>query len=100
MKRLIAVLFADEAAFVQYSNRVCERFSDLPEEKEFCGIWGEISFNKDEVLAAISDAVNHFIKDTDKIEIVFGCCIKDYKDILSKIHTENCAVEQISCQNV
>lgn len=97
MKKLTVVVFEDELEFKKCSNRVCEKFSNLPKKEEFCGIWGEIKFNTSEVLSAISTTVNHFIEDTDKVEIIFGCCKKDYDDIISKIHTQDCAVNVVLC---
>ena len=47
MKKLIVILFEKDLEFKEYSNRVCERFANLPAEKEFCGIWGEILFNNE-----------------------------------------------------
>ncbi len=100
MKKLTVILFENELENKEYSNLACERFSDLPPQKEFCGIWGEIVFNSDEVLSMISTTVNHFIDNTDKSEIVFGCCKKDYNAIITKIHTENWLVEELSCKNL
>ncbi len=99
MKTLKVILFSDSTEFKKYSNRVCEVFSELSYEKEFCGCW-EIAFNKREVLDAVSDTINHFINNTDKTEIIFGCCKKDYNDIISQIHTENCIVTTVSCREL
>ena len=33
----------------EFSHSVCEKFANLPAAKAFCGIWGEILFNHDEV---------------------------------------------------
>ncbi len=100
MKKLTVVLFADDTEIENCSNNVLEKFSALPKEKEFCGIWGDIHFNNEEVLCAISATVNHFINKDDKTEIVFGCCKKDYSDIISKIHTKNCVLETVNCKNL
>ena len=99
MKKLTVILFENEAESDKYSDLVCEKLSDLPDDKEFCGIWGEIKFNADEVLSAISTAVNHFVNDTEKEEIIFGCCKKDYDDIISRINTQNCSVNIVSRNN-
>ena len=45
MKNLTVILFENDFEFKEYSDRVCEKFANLPAEKEFCGIWGEILFN-------------------------------------------------------
>ena len=44
MKKLTVILFENDFEFKEYSDRVCEKFANLPAEKEFCGIWGEILF--------------------------------------------------------
>lgn len=100
MKKLTIILFEDDLEFSKYSDCVFEKLSNLSKEKEFCGIWGEILFNNDEVLSTISSTVNYFINDTDKIEIIFGCCKKDYDDITSKINTEKCVIDEVSCQDL
>ena len=100
MKNLTVVLFENALENKKYFNRVCEKFTNLSTEKEFCGIWGEILFNDDECLSAISATVNHFINDTEKTEIIFGCCKKDYNAILAKIHVENCSVDTVHCQDL
>ena len=100
MKKLIAILFENDFEFKEYSNSVCEKFANLPPVKEFCGIWGEILFNHSEVLSAICTTINHFVDNTDRTEIIFGCCKKDYDSIISKTHAENCVIEVIPCKNV
>ena len=99
MKTLKVILFSDSSEFKEYSNRVCEAFLELSKAKKFCGCW-DISFNKNEVLDAISDTINHFINNSDKTEIIFGCCEKDYNDIISQIHTKNCIITTISCKEL
>ena len=91
MKKLIVILFEDDLEFKEYSNQVCEKFANLPAEKEFCGIWGEILFNNVECISSISGCVNHFINNTDKTEIIFGISNKDYDCVISKNkHRELC----------
>ena len=72
----------------------------MPAEKAFCGTWSEILFNNDECIASVSGCVNHFINNTDKIEIIFGCCKKDYDAIITQIHIGNCVIEVIPCKNM
>ena len=100
MKKLTVILFEDNLEIEKYTDKVFEEFMSFSEEKEFMGIWGEISFNNAEVLTAISDTVNHFINDTEKTELIFGCCKKDYNEIVVKIHTENCVVGTLSCEDL
>ena len=100
MKKITVVIFKDDIESKKYANQVCEKFSKLSAEKEFCGIWGEIEFNAEDILLAIANTVNHFIENTNKTEIIFGCCKKDYNSIISKINTENCVVEAIACQDI
>lgn len=100
MKKLTAVIFKDGIESEKYANQICERFSKLPAEKEFCGIWGEIERNHGEIFRTISTTINHFIAETNKDEIIFGCCEKDYNSVISKINTDDCVVETISCQDV
>lgn len=97
MKKLNVIVFANERECNKHTNNVCEKLSDLPENKSFCGIWGEIQFNAQEVISAISSTVNYFIA-SDKEEIFFGCCEKDYKNILAAINTQNCDVIKLSYQ--
>ena len=99
MKKLIVILFENDLEFKEYSNRVCERFANLPAEKEFCGIWGEIQFNKEECLKAISSTVN-FALSSDKNDIYFGCSQKDYEDIISLIKCDNCEISIVSCADI
>ena len=77
MKKLTVILFENDFEFKEYSDRVCEKFANLPAEKEFCGIWGEILFNNAECISSVSGCVNHFINNTDKTEIIFGISNKD-----------------------
>ena len=100
MKKLTLIIFEDDLEISKYSDCIFEKFSGLPKQKEFCGIWGEISFNKEDVLSAISDTLNCFINDMDKTEIVFGCCVKDADEIVSKVNDEECVVEKLLCQNL
>ena len=100
MKKLIIILFENDLEFKEYSNRVCERFANLPAEKEFCGIWGEILFNNEECISSISGCVNHFINNSNKTEIIFGISNKDYDCVISKINTENCVIETVKCDNL
>ena len=100
MKKLTVVVFKDGIESEKYSDQFCERFSNLPAGKEFCGIWGEIAFNDEEVFRAISATINHFLTEANKEEVIFGCCEKDYNSVISKINTNNCSVETLSCQEV
>ena len=99
MKKLTIILFENDLENEKYSNQVLEKLSNLSDDKEFCGIWGEILFNNVECLSAISGCVNHFINNTDKMEIIFGCSRKDYDSILANIDTAVCDVNTFSCQN-
>jgi hypothetical protein len=100
MKKLTVILFENDLEFKEYSDQVCEKFADLPAEKEFCGIWGEILFNSEECISSISGCVNHFINTADKTEIIFGIGNKDYDSVISKINTENCVIETVKCDNL
>lgn len=100
MKKITVAIFENDFEFKEYSNLVCEKFANLPADKEFCGIWGEILFNHSEVISAICTTINHFVDNTDKTEIIFGCCKKDYDAITTEIHIGNCVIEVIPCKNV
>lgn len=100
MKRLTVILFENDLEVNEYSNAVCEKMSDLRAEKVFCGIWGEILFNHIEVLSVICTTINHFVDNTDREVIVFGCCKKDYSAILAQIHIGHCLVDTVSCQDI
>lgn len=99
LKILNIIVFDNAAECEKHSNQVCERLADLPTGKFFCGIWGEIEFNKNDVLAAISITVNHIIN-SDVKDIFFGCCKKDYTDIVSGVDTQKCTVNILSCQDI
>ncbi len=96
MKKLTVILFENNLESKECYNIVCEKFANLPAEKEFCGIWGEILFNRKEVLKTISATVNNFINNVDKTEVYFGCSEKDYKDIISFMDTDNCKINILS----
>ena len=100
MKKLTVILFENDLEFKEYSDRVCEKFANLPAENEFCGIWGEILFNNVECISSVSGCVNHFINNTDKTEIIFGISNKDYDCVISKINAENCVIETVNCENL
>ena len=100
MKKVTVILFENDLEFKEYFDQVCEKFADLPAEKEFCGIWGEILFNSEECISSISGCVNHFINTADKSEIIFGIGNKDYDSVISKINTENCVIETVKCDNL
>ena len=100
MKKLTVIIFENDFEFKEYSDRVCEKFANLPAEKEFCGIWGEILFNNEECISSISGCVNHFINNSNKTEIIFGISNKDYDYVISKINTENCVIETVKCDNL
>ena len=99
MKKLIIIVFENEEKYNFLSNQICEKFSDLSENVEFCGLWGEIQSNATEVLNSISDTVNHFI-DSNKEKIIFGCCEKDYDKILQKLKISKCLVDKIDSSAV
>ena len=100
MKKLTVILFENDLEFKEYSDQVCEKFADLPAEKEFCGIWGEILFNSEECISSISGCVNHFINTADKTEIIFGIGNKDYDSVISKNNIENCVIKTVKCDNL
>ena len=95
MKNLTIVIFENDLAVEKHYDEAFGRFGKSSMEKEVLGVWGEILSNSDEVLSTISDIVNYFINDTDKTDIVFGCCRKDYDDIIAKINVEKCIVKML-----
>lgn len=95
MKNLIIVIFENDLAVQKHYDEAFGKYGKSSMEKEVLGVWGEILSNADEVLYTISDTVNYFINDTDKTEIVFGCCRKDYDDIIAKIDVEKCIVKTL-----
>ena len=97
MKKLNIIVFFDDTEMEKYSDLVCEKLSGLSPNQEFCGIWGEIQFSKEECLKAISAIVNNFINNVDKTEIYFGCSAKNYNDIISLMDTDNCKINILSC---
>ena len=99
MKKLTVILFADALEHKQYAGVVCDKFLVLPEKSEFLGTWW-IESNQEECTTTISVTANHFIDNTDKTEIIFGISSKDYEDVISKIHTENCEIEVTNYKNL
>ena len=95
MKNLTVVIFENDLALEKQYDEAFGRFGKSSTEKEILGVWGEILSNADKVLSTISDTVNYFINDTDKTEIVYGCCRKDYDDIIAKIDVEKCIVKML-----
>ena len=98
MKKLNVILFKNESENEKYSDAICQKLSSskFPAGQEFCGIWGEILFNKEK---AISSTVN-FALSSDKNDIYFGCSQKDYEDIISLIDCDNCEVSIVSCADI
>ena len=95
MKNLTIVIFENDLAVEKHYDEAFDKYGKSSTEKEILGVWGEILSNADEVLSTISDTVNYFINDTDKTEIVFGCCRKDYDDIIAKIDVEKYIVKTL-----
>lgn len=97
MKKVNVIIFKDETENEKYAESVCKKLIPLNQlnDKIFCGIWGEIMFNNDECLKAISSSVNSFLN-SDKTEVYFGCCKKDYNDIILLLNTDNCQVNVLS----
>ena len=85
--------------FISFSSEeediVFNRMENRTPYQEFLGFWGDIEFNKEECLNAISATVNHFI-DSDKEEIYFGIDEKDFDEIISRINTQNCEIIKIT----
>ena len=99
MKKLTVILFEDLYEYEKYANSVCNKFVVLSDESEFLGTWW-IDHNEEEAYSAISDAVNHFIENTDKKEIIFGVGNKDYDSVIPKINIRNCVVEAVNCKKL
>lgn len=87
---LTVIIFRDSNSFSALSSKVCEKLS-LDKDKEFPGCW-DIVDNRKDVISSISNTINYFIETSDKNEIVFGCCTKDYSDIMQYINTDNCEI--------
>ena len=101
MKNLNVIFLKNESENEKYSDAICQKLSSLKfsADQEFCGIWGEIQFNKEECLKAISSTVN-FALSSDKNDIYFGCSQKDYEDIISLIKCDNCEISIVSCADI
>ena len=65
------------------------------DSKVYCGTWGELQFNREECIKAISTTVKHFVQMLDKEEIYFGCNIKDVFDIKHLLALENCEFVEV-----
>ena len=98
MKKITIIVFENGKEYDLLSNKICEKFT-ADENIEFCGLWGEIQYNANEVINSISATVNHFIKSSKK-EIVFGCCEKDYIDIVKEIDLYGCFVNKIDGSSI
>ena len=98
MKKLNVILFKNESENEIHSDAICKKLSssNLSADQWFCGIWGEIRFNKEECLKAISSTVN-FALNSDKTDIYFGCAEKDYHDIMMLIDQDKCEINIVSC---
>ena len=99
MKSVKIIIFNDDKEFSQLSSAVCDKMQAIDSDKEFCGIWGEIQSNESEVLNSISATVNYFIE-SDKKEIIFGCCEKDYNNILTKLNFADFNVVKIGVEAI
>ena len=99
MKRLKVIIFGDALEYKKYASAVCDKFSGMSDKSEFLGVWW-IEYNAEEAYSTISCTANHFIDKTDKTEIIFAISNKDYDNVILKIHTENCIVETIFCQEI
>ena len=99
MKSVKIIIFKDDKEFSRFSSAVCDKMQAIDSDKEFCGIWGEIQSNESEVLNSISATVNYFIE-SDKKEIIFGCCEKDYNNILTKLNFADFNVVKIDVETI
>lgn len=101
MKKLDVILFKNKSEEERFSSAICEKLSreNLSAEQEFCGIWGEIEFNREECLKTISATINYFLR-SDKTEVYFGCSEKDKDDIIALVDKDNCKVNLLSCSSV
>lgn len=99
MKKLFVIVFENDKKYSLLSNLICQKFSKLDDDKEFCGLWGEIQGNANGVIDSISAAVNHFI-DSNKQEIIFGCCEKDYDEIIRRLNLSDYLVDKIDASTI
>ena len=99
MKKLTVVLFENALEYKNYASSVGDKFSGLSGKSEFLGTWW-IEYDEEKTYSAISGAVNHFLDNTDKTEILFGIGNKDYEGVVSKIHTEDCLVQAVLFKNL
>ena len=53
MKKIYIIVFDSEKEMPSSSEKISEYFTKLNGSKVYCGIWGEIQFNKEECLNAI-----------------------------------------------
>ena len=90
MKLLTVIIFKDSDAFDALNGKVCDKLSS-EKERKFCGCW-DIKFNREECITMIDATVNQFLESTDNGDVVFGCCMKDYDDIMKHITTDNCEI--------
>ena len=95
MKKVYIIIFDSEKEILSNSEKIQEFFTKTNDSKVYCGTWGEIQFNKEECLNAISATVNHFIQMQDNKEIYFGCNINDVLDIKPLLALENCELVEV-----
>ena len=101
MKTLNVIVFANKNEEIKYTTAICEKFanSNLSPDQLFCGVWGEITHNRNECVNSIVSTINHFLNST-KNEIFFGCSEKDFDEILSLVNTNNCNVKIVNCSTL
>ena len=95
MKKVFIITFDTDKEMSSSCEKISEYFTRTNDSKVYCGTWGEIQFNREECLNAISTAVNYFIQMQDKKEIYFGCNIKDILDIKTLLALENCELVEV-----
>ena len=95
MKRVFAIVFENELEFTNGAGIIGDRFINSDNTIEYCGSWGEIWFNTEECLKAISSTVNHFIRESGFEEIYFGCCRKDFPEIKEMLLCKECEINVI-----
>ena len=95
MKKVFVIIFDSDKEMPSVCEKISEYFTKSNDSKVYCGTWGELQFNREECIKAISTTVKHFVQMLDKEEIYFGCNIKDVFDIKHLLALENCEFVEV-----
>lgn len=98
MYNIVMIVFVSEEELLLNTNDIVKCFPKDIENKVFLGSFGKVNFNQNEVLKAISDAVDELInKDNFKI-IYLACIAEDASEIEKTLENKICNIFKVSYQ--